>query len=52
MLESLMRGYDAVVAFCAPAPLGLYKRLASEHHWRKLVIRSIPEPSAPSESVK
>lgn len=44
ILESLMRGYDAVVAFCAPGPGNLYRRLASAHHWPKLVIRNIPEP--------
>ncbi len=44
ILESLMRGYDAVIAFCAPAPKALYERLAAEHHWPKLVIRDIPQP--------
>jgi hypothetical protein len=47
ILESLMRGYDAVVAFCAPAPGNLYRRLAGEHHWQKLVVR--PLPDAPRE---
>lgn len=44
ILESLMRGYDALIAFCAPAPLGLYQRLAAEYHWPKLVLRPIPTP--------
>jgi hypothetical protein len=48
ILESLMRGYDAVIAFAAPAPQGLYQRLAAEHHWPKLVIRPIPEPPPPA----
>ncbi len=42
ILESLMRGYDAVVAFCAPAPQRLYLRLAAEHGWPRLIVRSIP----------
>jgi len=46
IVESLMRGYDAVVAFCAPYPGNLYRRLASEHHWPKLVVRDIPERPA------
>ncbi|HEX3734378.1 MAG TPA: hypothetical protein VHU86_04415 [Solirubrobacterales bacterium] len=45
ILESLMRGYDAVVAFCAPAPGNLYRRLADQHHWPKLVVRPLPAPS-------
>lgn len=46
ILESLMRGYDAVIAFCAPYPGNLYRRLQSEHHWPKLVVRDIPQASA------
>lgn len=42
ILESLMRGYDAVIAFCAPAPGNLYRRLAEAHHWPKLIVRDIP----------
>jgi hypothetical protein len=38
-------GYDAVVAFCAPQPGNLYRRLLSEHHWPNLVVRDIPKPS-------
>ena len=44
ILESLMRGYDAVIAFCAEYPGNLYRRLADEHHWPKLIIRDIPQP--------
>lgn len=44
ILESLMRGYDAVIAFCAPAPGNLYRRLAKANHWPKLIIRDIPGP--------
>lgn len=47
ILESLMRGYDAAITFCAPAPKALHERLAAEHHWPKLVIRSIPQSPAP-----
>jgi hypothetical protein len=44
IVEALMAGYDALIAFCAPAPRSLYERLAAEHHWPKLVIRPIPQP--------
>ena len=52
ILESLMRGYDAVVAFCAPYPGNLYRRLATEHHWPKLVVRDIPTRPPPGGSIK
>jgi len=42
LLESLMRGYDALIAFCSRGHHGLYRRLAAEHHWPKLVVRDIP----------
>lgn len=47
ILESLMRGYDAVIAFCAPAPGNLYRRLAEAHHWPKLVVRDVPHSTCP-----
>lgn len=44
ILESLMRGYDALIVFCAQPPRSLYESLAAEHHWPKLVLRDIPAP--------
>jgi len=44
ILESLMQGYDAVIAFCAATPGNLYRRLAETHRWPKLVVREIPQP--------
>lgn len=49
ILESLMRGYDAVIAFCAPAPGSLYRRLAEANHWPKLIVREIPRPPQSSQ---
>jgi hypothetical protein len=42
--ETHMARYDALVAFANPQPLALLKRLQTENHWPKLVIRPIPEP--------
>jgi hypothetical protein len=57
ILETHMARHDAVIAFCAAAPRKRLQRLAAQHHWPKLVIRSIPEPpsgdlsSTPSSAV-
>ena len=45
VLATHMARYDAVIAFANPRPRALLERLKSEHHWPKLVIRSIPGPS-------
>jgi len=42
ILESLMRGYDAVIVFCAPASTNVYRRLAAANDWPKLIVCEIP----------
>jgi hypothetical protein len=49
-LESHMRRYDALVAFCAPKARRSLQRLAAQNHWPKLVVRELPKPG-PAASV-
>ncbi len=42
IVETHMARYDAVIYFANPAARALLMRLQAEHHWPKLVIRSIP----------
>jgi hypothetical protein len=44
MIETHMARYDAVIAFCAPGPHRILRRLRAEHHWPKLIIRAVPVP--------
>ncbi len=45
VLETQMARYDAVIYFANPRPRAQLERLKAEHHWPKLVIRDIPQPS-------
>jgi hypothetical protein len=42
ILETHMARHDAVIAFCRPKPRRLLERLASDHHWPRLVVRDVP----------
>jgi MarR family len=44
ILETHMARHDATVAFCRLQPRKRLTRLATEHHWPRLVIRDIPQP--------
>jgi hypothetical protein len=44
IVETHIARYDALIAFANPRPLTSLKRLQTEHHWPKLVIRPIPGP--------
>ncbi|HWW67118.1 MAG TPA: hypothetical protein VNY83_03975 [Solirubrobacterales bacterium] len=44
IIETHMARYDALIAFAKPVPLAVLKRLQSQNHWPKLVIRPIPTP--------